>query len=153
VLAQQHEQDYQLDYLRLSSGWCAVGRRQMEDAGWCSTDSSHLKLEISNAGNILSRADIPIASRMAAETGGSFAWPDRRGITASQADGKLSLDTGKAVLQIEPESASCSHPQPAAIPKRITLDFGDVSARASNLTIFGYSRHQTGCDFHRQLEN
>lgn len=134
LLAQQQGQDYQLDHLRLANpdGVLSV------DGKWKMSDDAvqtqvNLKLDISNAGNLLNRAGYPNSVRNGSgKLEGTFAWPGSPGrFGTARLNGKLSLDTGKGqFLQIEPGIGKLlSILSLQALPKRITLDFEDVFSK------------------------
>lgn len=134
LLAQQHEQEYQLDHLRLVNpdGVLTVDGKWKMSADAAQT-LVNLKLEISNAGNILTRAGYPNSVKNGSgKLEGTFAWPGTPGMYSKAAlNGKLSLETGKGqFLQIDPGMGKLlSILSLQALPKRITLDFEDVFSK------------------------
>ena len=134
LLAQQHEQDYQLDHLSLVNpdGVLSVDGKWTMSADDAQTQVN-LKLEISDAGNILTRAGYPnMIKNGSGKLEGSFAWPGTPGMFSNaNLNGKLSLDTGKGqFLQIDPGIGKLlSILSLQALPKRITLDFKDVFSK------------------------
>ena len=134
ILAQQQGQDYKLDYLRLINpdGVLSVdGKWKMAEGS--SQTQVNLKLEISNAGNILARAGYPDSLKNGSgKLEGSFAWPGSPGMySVVKLNGKLSLDTGKGqFMQIDPGIGKLlSILSLQALPKHITLDFEDVFSK------------------------
>ncbi len=134
LLAQQHEQDYQLDYLRLVNpdGVLSVDGKWKMSADAAQTQVN-LKLEIGNAGNLLARAGYPNSVKNGnGKLEGTLSWPGTPGMVSNaNLNGKLSLDTVKGrFLQIEPGVGKLlGILSLQALPKRITLDFDDVFSK------------------------
>lgn len=134
LLGQQYEQGYQLDYLRLINpdGVLSVDGKWRMSASTPQTQLN-LKLDISNAGNILSRAGYPNSVRNGSgKLDASFTWPGAPGMYSSAImNGRLNLNTGKGqFLQIDPGIGKLlSILSLQALPKRITLDFEDVFSK------------------------
>lgn len=134
LVAHQRERDFQLDRLLLVNpdGILSVdGKWKMsEDAAQTQVN---LKLEISNAGNILSRYGYPNSVKNGSgKLEGTFSWPGTPGmLNIAGLSGKLSLNTGKGqFLQIDPGIGKLlSILSLQALPKRITLDFEDVFSK------------------------
>ena len=134
LLAQQQGEDYLIDHLRLINpdGVLSLdGKWQMSEIS--PQTQVNLKLDISNAGNMLSRAGYPDSVKNGSgKLEGSFTWPGTPAMYGSdRLNGKLSLDTGKGqFLQIDPGIGKLlSILSLQALPKRITLDFGDVFSK------------------------
>lgn len=134
LLGQQDELGYKLEQLRLSNPDGLLSA----DGYWkMSKDASqtqlNIKLDISNAGNILSRAGYPNTIKNGSgKMDASFIWPGAPGkLSNVNLSGKLSLDTGKGqFLQIDPGIGKLlSILSLQALPKRITLDFEDVFSK------------------------
>lgn len=134
LLAQQHDQDYQLDRLRLVNpdGVLNVDGKWKMSSGAPETQVN-VRLDLNNAGNILARFGYPDSIKNGkGKLEGSFNWP---GAPASYGkdslNGKISLDTGKGqFLQIDPGVGKLlSILSLQALPKRITLDFEDVFSK------------------------
>ena len=131
LLAQQQGEEYRIDNLRLTNpdGVLSLdGKWQMSETS--PQTQMNLKLDISNAGNILSRAGYPDSVKNGSgKLEGSFTWPGTPLMYGSdRLNGKLSLNTGKGqFLQIDPGIGKLlSILSLQALPKRITLDFKDV---------------------------
>jgi uncharacterized protein YhdP len=131
LLAQQHGSDWQLERMRITNPdgvLIADGKYHMAE-GKAQTQVN-LKLEISNAGKILSRSGYPDSVKNGSgKLEGEFAWsgaPDDFSYAAL--DGKLSLDTGKGqFLKIDPGAGKLlSILSLQALPTHITLGFTDV---------------------------
>jgi uncharacterized protein (TIGR02099 family) len=144
LLGQQYEQGYQLDHLRLtnSDGVLSV------DGQWRMSEDTpqtqvNLKLEMSNAGNILARAGYPNSLKNGSgKMEGTFIWPGAPGMFSNaNLDGKLKLDTGKGqFLQIDPGAGKLlSILSLQSLPKRITLDFEDVFSKGFEFDKFSGS--------------
>jgi len=144
LLGQQYEQGYQLDHLRLtnSDGVLSV------DGQWRMSEDTpqtqvNLKLEMSNAGNILARAGYPNSLKNGSgKIEGTFTWPGAPGMFSNASlNGKLKLDTGKGqFLQIDPGAGKLlSILSLQALPKRITLDFEDVFSKGFEFDKFSGS--------------
>ena len=134
LLAQQKGEDYRIDYLRLINPDGVLSL----DGKWQMSETSpqtqvNLKLDISNAGNILSRAGYPNSVKNGSgKLEGSFSWPGTPAMYGSdRLNGTLSLNTGKGqFLQIDPGIGKLlSILSLQALPKRITLDFEDVFSK------------------------
>ena len=134
LLAKQHDETYQIDHLRLVNpdGVLTV------DGKWLMSDKApqtqiNLKLEISNAGNILARSGYPNTLKNGSgKLDGVFNWPGSPGMVSSnKLSGKLTLDTGKGqFLQVDPGIGKLlSILSLQALPKRISLDFEDVFSK------------------------
>lgn len=134
LLAQPHEQDYQLDHMRLINpdGVLSVDGIWKMSAEETQT-RVNFKLEISNAGNMLARTGYPNSVKNGSgKMEGTFAWPGTPGMySKAKLNGKLSLDTGKGqFLQIDPGIGKLlSILSLQALPKHITLDFEDVFSK------------------------
>lgn len=134
LLGQQYEQGYLLDHLRLTSPDGVVSAdgqwRMSEDAPQTQVN---LKLEMSNAGNMLARAGYPNSVKNGSgKIEGTFAWPGAPGMfSKANLNGKLKLDTGKGqFLQIDPGVGKLlSILSLQALPKHMTLDFEDVFSK------------------------
>ena len=132
-LGRQYEQGYMLDHLRLSN---PDGVLSM-DGQWRMSDDAqtqvNLKLDFSNAGNILARAGYPNSIKNGSgKMEGTFTWPGAPGaFSNANLNGKLRLDTGKGqFLQIDPGVGKLlSILSLQALPKHITLDFEDVFSK------------------------
>ena len=133
-LAQQQDELYQLDYLRLMNpdGLLTV------DGKWNMSQDApqtqvNVKLDITNAGNVLARSGFPNAVKNGSGTmQGTFAWPGAPVMfSKDRVNGSLALDTGKGqFLQIDPGIGKLlSILSLQALPKRITLDFEDVFSK------------------------
>jgi uncharacterized protein (TIGR02099 family) len=133
-VAHQREHDYLLDRLSLVNpdGVLTV------DGKWKMSEETpqtqvNLKLEISNAGNILSRYGYPNSVKNGSgKLDGIFSWPGTPGmLNKAELSGKLNLNTGKGqFLQIDPGMGKLlSILSLQALPKRITLDFEDVFSK------------------------
>ncbi len=131
LLARQHGSDWQLDHMRITNPdgvLTADGKYHMAE-GKAQTQVN-LKLEISNAGKILSRSGYPDSVKNGSgKLEGAFTWsgaPDDFSYAAL--DGKLSLDTGKGqFLKIDPGAGKLlSILSLQALPTHITLGFTDV---------------------------
>ena len=134
MVAQPHEREYQLDYLRLSNpdGVLSVDGKWKMAADEAQTQA-HFKLEISDAGNMLARTGYPDSVRNGSgKMEGTFAWPGAPWMYSNaRLNGNLSLDTGKGqFLQIDPGVGKLlSILSLQALPKHITLDFEDVFSK------------------------
>ena len=133
-VAHQREQDYLLDRLSLVNpdGVLTVdGKWKMSEAA--PLTQVNLKLEISNAGNILSRYGYPNSVKNGSgKLEGLFSWPGTPGmLNKAELSGKLNLNTGKGqFLQIDPGMGKLlSILSLQALPKRITLDFEDIFSK------------------------
>ena len=131
LLARQHGSDWQLDHMRITNPdgvLTADGKYHTLDGK--KQTQLNLKLEISNAGKILSRSGYPNSVKNGSgKLEGEFAWagaPDDFGYAAL--DGKLRLDTGKGqFLKMDTGAGKLlSILSLQALPKHITLDFTDV---------------------------
>jgi uncharacterized protein (TIGR02099 family) len=133
-LAQQQEQIYQLDHVRLtnSDGVLAV------DGKWnMSQDAPHtvfnVKLDIANVGNVLARSGYPNSIKNGSgKMDGSFSWTGAPVMfKKDRLNGHLNLDTNKGqFLQIDPGVGKLlSMLSLQALPKRIALDFDDVFSK------------------------
>lgn len=127
----QQGEDYLLQQVRLSNPdavLSADGRWKMQ-AGAEQTQVN-LRLEISNAGNILSRYGYPDSVRNGSgELEGSFSWPGApQAFSYAALDGNLHLATGKGqFMQIEPGVGKLLGIMSLqALPRHLTLDFDDV---------------------------
>ena len=134
LLAQPHEQDYQLDHLRLSN---SDGLLNM-DGKWIRQESAvqtqlNVKFDLYNAGNVLGRAGYPNSVKNGSgKLEGAFTWPGSpRMYSSANLNGSMSLDTGKGqFMQIDPGIGKLlSILSLQALPKRITLDFEDVFSK------------------------
>ncbi|HUX92076.1 MAG TPA: YhdP family protein [Gallionellaceae bacterium] len=134
LLAQQQDQIYLLDHMRLLNpdGVLAV------DGQWNMSEDApqtqvNVKLDIGNAGNILTRSGYPNSVKNGSgKMEGSFTWPGTPAMfSKARLNGKLSMDTGKGqFLQIDPGIGKLlSILSLQALPKRITLDFEDVFSK------------------------
>jgi len=134
LVAQPHEQEYQLDHLRLINpdGVLSVDGKWKMSAEEAQTQV-HFKLEISDAGNMLTRTGYPDSVRNGSgKMEGTFAWPGAPWMYSNaKLNGNLSLDTGKGqFLQIDPGVGKLlSILSLQALPKHITLDFEDVFSK------------------------
>lgn len=133
-VAHQRENDYLLDRLVLVNpdGVLTV------DGKWKMSEETpqtqvNLKLEISNAGNILTRYGYPNSVKNGSgKLEGIFSWRGTPGmLNKAELSGKLDLNTGKGqFLQIDPGIGKLlSILSLQALPKRITLDFEDVFSK------------------------
>ena len=131
LLAQQHGRDWLLERMHITNPdgeLTADGKWNM--AGGKSQTRVKLKLEISNAGKILTRFGYPNSVKNGSgKLEGELAWrgaPDE--FSYPTMDGTLKLDTGKGqFLKIDPGIGKLlSILSLQALPKRITLDFTDV---------------------------
>lgn len=131
LLAQQQEQDYLLQRMRLINpdGVLTLDGRWKMQPGAEQTQVN-LKLEISNAGNILNRYGYPDGVRNGSgKLEGSFSWPGTPAdFSYTVLDGNLRLETGKGqFLQIEPGIGKLLGVMSLqALPRHLTLDFDDV---------------------------
>lgn len=134
LLAQQQGADYRIDSLRLINpdGVLSLdGKWQMSETA--PQTQVNLKLDISNAGNILSHAGFPNSVKNGSgNLEASLAWPGTPVMYSSgNLNGKITLDTGKGqFLQIDPGMGKLlSILSLQALPKRIALDFEDVFSK------------------------
>ena len=131
LLAQQHERDWLLERMRITNpdGMLAA------DGKWGVADGKartqvNLKLEISDAGKILSRSGYPNSVKNGSgKLEGTLTWrggPDE--FSYASLDGALKLDTGKGqFLKIDPGIGKLlGILSLQALPRHITLDFTDV---------------------------
>jgi uncharacterized protein (TIGR02099 family) len=134
LLAQQNEDIYQLEHLRLSNsdGTLAI------DGKWVMSEDApqtqlNLKFDIANAGNILARSGYPNSVKNGSgKLESTFTWADTPMMFGKdKLNGTLSLDTSKGqFLQIDPGIGKLlSILSLQALPKRITLDFEDVFSK------------------------
>ncbi len=127
--AQQQGHDYLLQRLRLTNpdGMLTADGRWKTQA---QQTQVNLKLEIGNAGNILARYGYPDSVKNGSgRLDGTFSWPGApQAFSYAALDGTLKLDTGKGQFQqIEPGIGKLlSIMSLQALPKHLTLDFGDV---------------------------
>ncbi len=129
--AQQQEQDYLLQHMRLIN---PDGVLTLDGSWKMQPDTErtqvNLRLEISNAGNILARYGYPDGVKNGSgKLEGSFTWsgaPDE--FSYATLDGNLRLETGKGqFLQIEPGVGKLLGIMSLqALPRHLTLDFDDV---------------------------
>jgi uncharacterized protein (TIGR02099 family) len=134
LLAQQQEQVYLLEHLRLTNpdGLLAVdGKWNMsEDAP---ATEFNVKLDFANAGNVLARSGYPDSIKNGSgKLDGSFAWTGNPIMfRKDRLNGHFNLDTGKGqFLQIDPGMGKIlSILSLQALPKRIALDFEDVFSK------------------------
>lgn len=132
--AKQHDQDYQLDYLRLTNpdGVLNADGKWLMSADPVQTQLN-LTLDISNAGNILTRAGYPNAVKDGSgKLTGHFAWPGAPGMFSTNSlSGHFDVNTGKGRFQqIDPGAGKLlSILSLQALPKRIVLDFDDVFSK------------------------
>ncbi len=150
LLAQPHEQDYQLSRLRLSSpdGVLNVDGKWSRSADTGET-RVNLKLDVSNAGDFLARAGHPNSVKNGSgKVEGAFSWPGAPWMVNKAAlNGKLSVDVGKGqFLQIDPGVGKLlSILSLQALPKRILLDFDDVFSKGFEFdSIKGSANIQAG---------
>ncbi len=131
LLARQHGPDWLLERMRITNPdgeLTADGKYRMAEGK--TQTQVNFKLEISNAGKILSRSGYPDSVKNGSgKLEGEFAWrgaPDNFSYAAL--DGKLSLDTGKGqFLKIDPGVGKLlSILSLQALPTHITLGFTDV---------------------------
>lgn len=129
--AQQQEQDYLLQHMRVINpdGVLTIdGRWKMQPDA--EQTQVNLRLEISNAGNILSRYGYPEGVKNGSgKLEGSFSWPGPPyKFSYARLDGNLRLETGKGqFLQIEPGVGKLLGIMSLqALPRHLTLDFDDV---------------------------
>ena len=131
LLARQHGTEWLLESMHITNPdgmLTADGKYFMAD-GMTQTHVN-LKLEISNAGKILSRSGYPDSVRNGSgKLEGEFAWrgsPDD--FSYASLDGKLKLDTGKGqFMKIDPGVGKLlSILSLQALPTHITLGFTDV---------------------------
>jgi uncharacterized protein YhdP len=134
LLAQQNKDGYQLERLRLSNPDGVL----TADGLWKMSEDTpqtqvNLKLDISNAGNILARSGFPNSVRNGSgKLEGTFNWPGTPALFSKvNLNGSLSMDTGKGqFMQIDPGIGKLlSILSLQALPKRITLDFEDVFSK------------------------
>lgn len=132
--AQQQERDWQLDNMLLTNPdgvLKADGKWQM-GAGSEQTQLN-LKLEISNAGNVLARSGYPNSVKQGSgKLEGVFSWQGGPAeFSYAELDGSLKLNTGKGqFLQIDPGAGKLlSILSLQSLPKHITLDFADVFSK------------------------
>lgn len=134
MLAQQKEQLYQLDHLRLANpdGVLAV------DGTWNMSQDApqtqfNVKLDIANIGNVLARSGYPNSVKNGSgRMDGSFSWAGAPVMfRKDRLNGHLNMDTGKGqFLQIDPGIGKLlSILSLQALPKRIALDFEDVFSK------------------------
>jgi uncharacterized protein (TIGR02099 family) len=134
ILARQQDRVYLLERMRLLNpdGVLAV------DGQWNMSEDTpltkvNIKLDIGNAGNILTRSGFPNSVKNGSgKMDGSFTWPGTPAMfSKANLNGKLNLDTGKGqFLQIDPGIGKLlSILSLQALPKRITLDFEDVFSK------------------------
>jgi len=134
LLAKQNDNVYLLDHLRLINpdGVLTVDGKWML-SGRDPRTQVNLKLDISNAGNILARSGYPNSLKNGSgKLEGTLSWPGSPDMVSNKnLSGKLTLDTGKGqFLQIEPGIGKLlSILSLQALPKRITLDFQDVFSK------------------------
>ena len=133
--AHQDDQTYQLNRLRLSSpdGVLNVDGKWNTSSEAAETELN-LRLDISNAGNFLTRVGHPNAIKNGSGTlEGTFTWLGTPWmVSKSGLNGKLSVDTGKGqFLQIDQPGMGklVSILNLQALPKRLVLDFDDVFSK------------------------
>ena len=131
LLAQQHGRDWLLESMHITNpdGVLTADGKYHIAEGKAQTQVN-LKLEIGNAGKILTRSGYPDSVKNGSgKLEGGFAWrgaPDD--FSYATLDGKLRLDTGKGqFLKINPGIGKLlGILSLQALPKHITLDFTDV---------------------------
>ena len=132
--AKQYDQDFQLGHLRLSNPDGVLSA----DGKWVRQEDNmqtqlNLKLDISNAGNVLSRSGFPNSVKNGSgKLEGSFTWPGTPMMYShASLSGQLNLDMRKGqFLQVDPGIGKMlSILSLQALPKRITLDFEDVFSK------------------------
>lgn len=135
VLGQQHEHEHAwlLERLRLTNPdgvLSADGRWQMDGKEKTQVNA---KLEISNAGNILSRSGYPNSVKYGSgKLDGTFSWDGAPSdFSYAGLNGTLNLDTGKGqFLQIDPGAGKLlSIMSLQSLPRHIALDFADVFSK------------------------
>jgi uncharacterized protein (TIGR02099 family) len=134
MLAQQHDKNFQLDFLRLSNpdGVLSLdGMLKMTEAS--AQTMINLKMEINNAGGMLARSGYPdMLKNGKGKLEGVLAWPGTPEMLSNASlNGKLMLNISKGqFLQIDPGIGKLlSILSLQALPKRITLDFNDVFSK------------------------
>lgn len=134
LAAQQNEEGYQVERLRLTNPDGVLNA----DGLWKMSEEApqtkiNLKLDISNAGNILGRSGFPNSVRNGSgKLEGSFNWTGTPAMfNKAGLNGNMSLDTGKGqFMQIDPGIGKLlSILSLQALPKRIALDFEDVFSK------------------------
>lgn len=129
--SQQQEQNYQINHLRLSNSDGVLDVNGIwNQSSEVEETRINLKLDLSNAGNMLSRAGFPNSVKNGSgKIEGALAWPGEPWVYSKAGlNGNLSLDTVNGqFLQIEPGMGKLlSILSLQALPKRIVLDFEDV---------------------------
>lgn len=131
LFAQQHERDWLLEKMRLvNPDGLLEANGKWSMASGSPLTQVNLKLDIANAGKILSRSGYPNTVKDGSgKLEGAFSWPGRPDdFSYAMLDGNLKLDTGKGqFLKIDPGIGKLlSILSLQALPQRITLDFTDV---------------------------
>ncbi len=134
LLAQHHEQNYQLDHLRLSNPDSLLSMNGKWNTAADAADTRvNIKLDINNAGNVLAQYGYPNSVKNGkGKMEGTFTWPGTPMMySKASLNGNLSMDTVKGqFLQIDPGIGKLlSILSLQALPKRITLDFEDVFSK------------------------
>ena len=133
LLAQQHERDWLLERASLTNPdgvLTADGKWQMGNE---EKMQANVKLEISNAGNILARSGYPnTVKRGSGKLEGAFSWVGGPSdFSYAKLDGTLKLDTGKGqFLKIDPGAGKLlSILSLQSLPQHVSLDFADVFSK------------------------
>jgi len=131
LFAQQHERDWLLERLIITNPdgeLTADGKWQMAPGG--GQTQVNLKLDISDAGNVLGRSGYPNSVKDGSgKLEGTFSWPGAPAeFSYATLDGTLELNTGKGrFLKIDPGMGKLlSILSLQALPQHIALDFTDV---------------------------
>ncbi len=132
--ARQQGQDFLIDHLRLinpDSVLQADGKWRLQENNM--QTQLNVKLDINNAGNVLSRYGFPNSVKNGSgKLEGNFNWPGTpRMYSNAKLNGQLNLDMVKGqFLQVDPGIGKVlSILSLQALPKRITLDFEDVFSK------------------------
>jgi len=132
--ARQQKQDFMIDHLRLINPdgvLHADGKWRLQEDNM--QTQLNVKLDIGNAGNMLSRSGFPNSVKNGSgKLEGNFNWPGTPWMYSNaKLNGQLNLDMEKGqFLQIDPGIGKMlSILSLQALPKRITLDFEDVFSK------------------------
>ncbi len=151
--ARQQEQDFLIDHLRLINpdGLLQADGKWRRQADNMQTQLN-VKLDIVNAGNVLSRSGFPNSVKNGSgKLEGNFNWPGAPWMVSNvKLNGQLNLDMGKGqFLQVDPGIGKVlSILSLQAIPKRITLDFEDVFSKG-----FAFDSIKGSADFKQGVIN
>lgn len=158
LVARQNEEGYHIEHLRLTNPDGSLNADGLWKISEVTPQTSvNLKLDISNAGNILARSGFPNSVKNGSgKLEGSFNWPGTPAMFSKAGlNGTMSMDTGKGqFMQIDPGIGKLlSILSLQALPKRITLDFEDVFSKGFEFdSIKGSAEIRKGVVYTRDLK-